>query len=323
MTELIAAAELARTYGYHPENVERFITHFGLSFTEKMLKAYEQKPKRSIRVNTLKCSKEKLMKRLTMKGFLLEESPYYHLGFIVKNEPLPLGATTEYLLGHYFLQSQASWLPVLALNPQPGEFVVDFAAAPGGKATHIAQKMGNDGILLCLDISRERMKALRSNLARCGVQNVVTRRMDSSNFWELKIKVDKILLDAPCTGEGLMAIDRERRMKRLAEDVTRMALLQKQLLNSALKSLKKGGLLVYSTCSTAPEENEAIIAWALREFPIEILELRINGLEPGLVETVEKKFQTSIQKAGRLFPHIHGTEGFFLCKLELKEELSI
>ncbi|MCF2142352.1 MAG: RsmB/NOP family class I SAM-dependent RNA methyltransferase [Candidatus Heimdallarchaeota archaeon] len=312
---------LAREYGYHIEIIERFIRYFGLETTKEILEAYNVPLKKTIRCNTLKYSPQELLKRLGEKGFQLEESPYYDLGFIVLAEPFPLGATTEYLRGGYFIQSQASWLPVLALEVQPGEVIIDFAAAPGGKATHIAQLMENQGVLLCLDISRERMKALRSNLTRCGVKNAITKRMDSTSFWKLNIKADKILLDAPCTGEGLMAIDLDRRKKNLKSDMKRLTEIQKELFASALHSLKKEGVLVYSTCSTAPEENEKVIEWALEQFPIEILELQISKIVPGLQKVVKEEFQPAIRKTGRLFPHLHGTEGFFVCKVQLEEEL--
>jgi NOL1/NOP2/sun family putative RNA methylase len=317
-----AARELAKQHGYLLETIERFIIIFGLQEVREMLEAYEQPPKTTIRINTLKITKEELVDKMVEKGFELKNCEWYENGLIIQNEPFPLGATTEYLNGYYFIQSSASWIPVLALEPNPNEIVIDLAAAPGGKATQIAQLMNNTGILFCFDISRERIKSLRSNLARCGVINTICKRTDAREVATLNIKADKVLLDAPCTGEGLMAVDRSRRKERANSDIIRLSKLQKELLHAALSSLKINGELVYSTCSTAPEENEEIINWALEEFPIEIIKTQFDQFSSGLQEAFGKKYHRSINKAIRLFPHKHGTEGFFTCKIKLKEELS-
>ena len=166
------------------------------------------------------------------------------------------------------------------------------------------------------------MRSLRSNLARCGVRNVINIRIDSRKFPETNIKADRILLDAPCTGEGLMAVDKKRRTTKNSEDIQRLSQLQKELFESALKCLKKNGSLIYSTCSTAPEENEEIIDWALTKFPIEILDTGLNSYEEGLIHAFDKEYDSTLKKARRLYPHLHGTEGFFICKVKLKEEVS-
>lgn len=311
----IEAEKLAKKYGYLKSTIERFIASFGLTETEKMLEAYELKPASIIRVNTLKISAQELNEKLSNKGFKLIPSEWYTDGFVVTNEPFSLGGTTEYLSGYYFIQSKASWLPVLLLDPKPNETVIDMAAAPGGKATHIAQLMNNTGTLFCLDISRERIKSLRSNLGRCGIKNVICKRTDAREINDLNLKADKILLDAPCSGEGLMAIDKSRRTTRNEEDISRMADLQKQLFEAALKVLKKDGIIVYSTCSTAPEENEEIIDEMLKQHNLIIEKAELGNFSPGLVSVQNKAYNKDLQKAIRLYPHLHKTEGFFTCKL--------
>ncbi|HUT82236.1 MAG TPA: RsmB/NOP family class I SAM-dependent RNA methyltransferase [Candidatus Bathyarchaeia archaeon] len=313
--------DLAKKYGYLVETISRFIKIYGIEETKKMIKAYELQPLPSIRVNTLKISVNALKNRLLKKGFILKDVEWYTNGFQVEKEPYSLGATTEYLAGYYFVQSVASWLPPLILNPQPGELVIDLAAAPGGKATHLAQLMNNEGTLICVDISRDRIKSLRSNLARCGVQNNIIIRKDGRQIPELHLKANKILLDAPCSGEGLMALDRTRRTTRTIHDIKRMADLQKELLTAALKSLQKDGELVYSTCSTAPEENEELINWAISEYPLEILEPGFNKFKSGLTSAFDVNYHPDLEKARRLYPHLNGTEGFFVCKMKLREEM--
>lgn len=313
------AKQLAEKYGYLSEAIERFLRLYGLDFTTQMLEGYEQPPKMTIRINTLRKTKGEIIKRLAHKGIILKETEEYDLGFYVEKSPFPIGATTEYLSGYYFIQSKASWIPVLLLNPQPNEVIIDLAAAPGGKATHIAQLQKNAGILFCIDISNKRMRSLRSNLARCGVENVINIRTDGRKISSLDIKVDKILLDAPCSGEGLMAIDKKRRMSKSVEDIERLAKLQKELLQSAIKSLKVGGSIVYSTCSTAPEENEEVIDWALNRFPLKIQKIESNKYMPGLTEAFGRHYKKELANAIRLYPHLHGTEGFFVAKLTLEE----
>jgi len=313
--------QLAERYGYLEETIKRFIELFGIEETKEMLRAYQKKPQPTIRINTLKISPFELKKRLELKGFSLTQSQWYKEGFHVKFEPISLGATTEYLSGFYFIQSAASWLPPLLLDPQPNQFIIDLAAAPGGKTTHIAQLMKNTGVMLCYDISRDRMKSLRSNLNRCGVMNAICIRSDARKMGKLQIKADKILLDAPCTGEGLMAVDPLRKTSKNKEDILRLQKLQKVLIEIAISSLRKGGELVYSTCSTAPEENEDVIQGVLDKFPIKIMEHKFKEFSPGLTKAFGKEYSPEMRNAIRLYPHKNNTEGFFVCKLMLEEEI--
>ncbi|MHA1531410.1 MAG: NOL1/NOP2/sun family putative RNA methylase [Candidatus Heimdallarchaeota archaeon] len=269
---------LAEKFGYLPETIERFLQLFGLEETKDILQAYERKPKTAIRINELKINPHELIERMEKKGFVLSQSNWYENGFFVEKAPFPLGATTEYLAGYYFIQSAASWIPSLILNPEPGELVIDLTAAPGGKSSHLAQLMKNEGTLFCIDLSRERIKSLRSNLARCGVENNICIRMNAIEFPKYNLKADKVLLDVPCTGEGLMATDISRRTSKGQEDINRLAHLQKQLVQAGIKTLKKEGVMVYSTCSTAPEENEEVINWTLDNFPVRLLEIPFKTL---------------------------------------------
>ena len=313
--------ELAKKFDYLEETISRFIQLYGVDETRKILQAYEKPPLTTIRLNTLKKQPSLIVDRLEGKGFELQQTKLLSEGYIVKKQPFSIGATTEYLLGHYFIQSKASWLPVILLDPKPGEIVIDLTSAPGGKASHIAQMMNNQGTLFCLDISRERMKSLRSNLARCGVINNICIRMDSRETAKLGIKADRVLLDAPCSGEGLMATDKTRRKSRGLDDINRLSALQKELLEVGLKSLKKNGILVYSTCSTAPEENEEVINWGLEQFQIEIMNHEFSNFRGGLINAFDREYNQDLEKAIRLYPHLNSTEGFFCCKIRLQEEI--
>lgn len=312
---------LAEKYGYLPETIERFLQLFGLEETKDILQAYERKPKAAIRINELKINPPELIDRMEKKGFVLTQSNWYENGFFIEKAPFPLGATTEYLAGYYFIQSAASWIPSLILNPKPGDLVVDLTAAPGGKASHLAQLMNNEGTLFCIDLSRDRIKSLRSNLARCGVRNNICIRMNALEFPKYNLKVDKVLLDAPCTGEGLMATDISRRTSKGVDDIQRLARLQKELVQAGIKTLKKDGVMVYSTCSTAPEENEEVINWALDNFPVRLLETPFKEFSSGFTKAFDKTYDSELMKSKRLYPHKDGTEGFFVCKIALQEEV--
>jgi 16S rRNA C967 or C1407 C5-methylase (RsmB/RsmF family) len=145
--------------------------------------------------------------------------------------------------------------------------------------------------------------------------------MNATEFPKYKLKVDKVLLDAPCTGEGLMATDFLRRTSKSQSDIDRLSQLQRELLHAGIKSLKKQGILVYSTCSTAPEENEEVIDWALNNFPVKIQEISFKEFSSGLSSAFGKEYNSELRKTKRLYPHKDGTEGFFVAKLSLKEEV--
>jgi len=317
------AKKLAEKYGYHVYMIERYLELFGEEGTIEFLEANEKGLNPVIRCNTLKISVESLRNRLVKKGFVLRKVPWIDYAFQVVKSPFSLGSTTEYLLGYYYVhRGMGSLLPVHALDPKPGEIVIDAAAAPGGKTSQMAQLMKNKGVILAVDISRERMKSLRSNLSRLGVENVIAYRMDARDLPKFGIKADKILLDAPCTGEGLIPIDRSRKKSRLIEDIKYCSTLQFSMLTALLKCLKKGGILVYSTCSIAPEENELVIHRVLERFPLSVEKMDLKDGLPGFTEFFGCKVRDEIREARRFYPHIHGTEGFFICKLRLREELN-
>jgi len=316
------AKKLAEKYGYHTYMIERYLELFGEDETIKLLEANEKPLNPVIRCNTLKISVKSLINRLLAKGFKLEKVPWIDYAFQVVKSPFSLGSTTEYLMGYYYIhKGMGSLLPVHVLDPKPGEIIIDAAAAPGGKTSQIAQLMENKGVILAIDINRERMKALRSNLSRLGVENVIAYRMDARDLPKFGIKVDKILLDAPCTGEGLIPIDKSRKKSRLIEDIKYCSTLQISMLSALLKCLKENGVVVYSTCSIAPEENELVIHRILEQFPVSVEKISLKDGLSGFTEFFGYKVREELRKAARFYPHIHGTQGFFICKLKLREEL--
>lgn len=305
------------TYGYKEYMIERYLRLFGEDRLIDYLEGNEQKLLPSIKVNTLRISVEDLHKKLTRKGFELEPVAVVPDAYYIKKAPFSIGATTEYLLGYYYIQRVASMIPSSVLNVTADNIVIDMCAAPGGKTVQLAQAMANQGVILALDLNRQRMKSFRSNISRCGVRNVIAIRMDAANLTDLHVKnISKILLDAPCTGSGLIPFDPTRKTSRLYEDVQFCSGIQMKLIKSAINCLEKGGELVYSTCSIEPEENEYVIDTVLNQSGVELIDLGIDFGEPGLVSVFERELSPDLKKARRLYPFLHKIEGFFICKLK-------
>jgi NOL1/NOP2/sun family putative RNA methylase len=270
------------------------------------------KQRKSLRVNTLKISEPDLKKRLGKLGVKLEKIPFSKNGYYYTSK-FSLGAITEYLLGYLYLQEAAAQLPALVLDPKPGELILDCCAAPGGKTTQMAQLMGNKGVIVAIEKKKHRMTALKTNIERTGTNNVIAYLMDANRlkYWDLKF--DKILLDAPCSGNFIT--DKKWFNKRDLEGVKRSAEIQKSLIKSALSVLKKGGILVYSTCSLEPEENELNMDWMLKHFDVEIEEIDLPIGSRGLSGVFGKRLNKSIANCRRFWPSHTKTQGFFIARI--------
>lgn len=243
---------------------------------------------KAIRINTLKITEKDLKLRLKKEGVKLTKIEDLKYGYTFEAK-FSLGSTPEYLQGYYYLQEKASQIVAEKLNPQPGEIVLDMAAAPGSKTTHMAQLMENKGTIVALDNNTHRLHSLRNNLERCGVTNTILYNKDARYVTDFRQKFDKVLLDAPCSGN--FCIDKNWFEKRTLEDIKNNGKTQKQLLRAAEMVLKEGGTMIYSTCSLEPEEDENVVEWALEELDLELIE--------------QKKY----------WPDVEKTQGFFIALL--------
>jgi len=266
------------------------------------------KPLPSLRVNTLRIKESILVQKLKNLGVELQKIPFTKHGYFTKSR-FSLGAIAEYLLGYYYLQGAASQIPVEVLDPKPGELVLDCCAAPGGKTTQIAQHMDNKGTVIALDMKLHRIPALKVNLERMHVTNTIAYHLNV-NKAEFGMQFDKILLDAPCSGN--FAGDPDWFNKRTMDGVKKSSEMQKNLLKSTLNMLKKDGILVYSVCRLEPEETELNIDWLLKNFNIKLEKTDTIGV-PGLTNVFGKKLNPEIAKCRRVWPD--KTEGFFIARI--------
>jgi len=303
---------LSRKFNYPVWLVSRFVEF--VPNPEKLLHEFEMPPKKYIRINTLKSQISNLISRLSNIGFQFKRTCLPEVFEIIK-EPLPIGATTEYLMGYYYIQDLSSCLAVNELEIAKNQTILDMACAPGGKTTYISQRLKNTGLIIGLDTSRQRLRSTSYNLLRCGTSNVFLYQMDGAKVSNLELKFDSILLDAPCSCEGIIAKDRSIIGRHSLENISRCQRKQIKLLQSAIQVIKPGGVIVYSTCTLAPEENEMVIDQFLNEFHVDIEPVQYGY--DGLTYFGKKKFHNSLKYTKRLYPHIHKTVGFYIAKLRV------
>ncbi|MCK9595719.1 NOL1/NOP2/sun family putative RNA methylase [Candidatus Pacearchaeota archaeon] len=318
---------MRKNYEPKPLFLERMKELLGKDLQD-YLDSLKQEPVRSIRCNTLKIGPRELKERLENKGWKIK-IPFKDFPeiIIVENELQPgeLGRALEHLLGYYYIQEIASMLPVLVLNPKEDERILDLCASPGSKTTQIAARMNNSGLLIANEVKIGRIKILASNMERCGVMNAITTRRDGialcKRFKQENIFFDKILLDAPCSGEGTIQSTSKTLEMWNIKTIENLSKLQKALIASAIEILKLNGELVYSTCTHAPEENEEVIDFALKNFKIKVEKINLPlNTKPGITKFMEKEYLEDVKLSCRVYPHIAKTEGFYIAKIKKIKE---
>jgi NOL1/NOP2/sun family putative RNA methylase len=311
--ESAESLDLAARYGYDRWLVGRFREYVPdvRSFLAKM----DKEPAQYIRVNTLKTTREELEERLRSKGFWLKRTVIPE-ALAVEKAPMAAGATNEYLLGHYYIQDLSSCMAVDALDVSENQAALDVAAAPGGKTTFMAQRMKNTGSIVALEPNERRARSMSFNLARCGVYNTCIMQMDGLQAEKLQRRFDRVLLDAPCSCEGVIARDARRKTSHTPQDVDYCSSRQDGLIEVAARMVKPGGILVYSTCSFAPEENEMVVDRLLHKFGNIAVEPLKYG-SSGLTKFGDVAFDGMLKNARRLYPHVHDTTGFFISRLRV------
>jgi NOL1/NOP2/sun family putative RNA methylase len=278
------------------------------------LTALEQPLPVAIRANTLKISPGPFRDFMTNQGYKLEPVRGIEEAFLLHGVEAP-GATLEYFLGYYHIQGLTSMLPAKILDPRRGEIILDLCAAPGGKTTHIAQLMGDHGLVVANDFKPERTHVLRSHIDRLGILSVLVCCYHGQAF-PLRRKFDRILLDPPCSAEGTYRAGLPPLLSENPKVARHLVRVQKELLRQSLAVLRPGGTLVYSTCTYAPEENEAVVNEALKDGEAELLPISLPfPHSKGLTSWNDESYQPDMVKAVRFYPHQVNSWGFFIAHL--------
>lgn len=312
--------DICTYYGYSDYLAEKLFNLFTPREAFAFFEANESARPVVIRTNTLRTSRRELAQALINRGVTLEPvGKWSKVGLQVFESTVPLGATPEYLAGHYILQAASSFLPCMALDPQENERVLDMAAAPGGKTTYLAAMMKNTGFIVANDPNKARSKGLIGNIHRLGASNVIVSNYDAREFPKPMGGFDRVLLDAPCSGTGVIAKDPSVKTNKTELDFMQLPHIQKQLLVAAIDSVahgsKTGGYVVYSTCSVTVEENEAVVAYALRKRPnVRLVDTNIPFGKEGFTSFRGKNFDPSMNLTRRFYPHSYNVDGFFVAK---------
>ncbi|KAM0553866.1 hypothetical protein ACHAPJ_007212 [Fusarium lateritium] len=317
-TQLIK--DICSYYGYSEYLADKLFNLFTPREAFAFFEANESARPVVIRTNTLRTHRRDLAQSLINRGVTLEPvGKWSKVGLQVFESNVPLGATPEYLAGHYILQAASSFLPCMALDPQENERVLDMAAAPGGKTTYMAAMMKNTGIVVANDPNKARAKGLIGNIHRLGARNVIVSNYDAREFPKPMGGFDRVLLDAPCSGTGVIAKDPSVKTNKTERDFMQLPHIQKQLILAAIDSVnhasKTGGYIVYSTCSVTIEENEQVVQYALSRRPnVRLVDAGLAFGKEGFTSYMGKKFDPSMRHTRRYYPHTYNVDGFFVAK---------
>lgn len=287
---------------------EKFESQFGQSRTEMILRGFGEERNPTMRINTLMTNMVEIMNFLRANAVQFERPKFPENSLLVKNKNEKfLEKLIVYEEGKIYFQNLSSQLPVVFLDPKPGEKVLDMCAAPGSKTTQIAALMGNEGSIVANDIDRIRVERLKYNLQKQGATIAEVIKRNGANLREeYPEKFDRVLLDAPCSAEGRMSVSEPRSYKFWSQKVVNEnAKLQRRLITSAIKALKPGGTLVYSTCSLMDEENGQVVKFAMENSDGKMV---LEKIKIPISNVVEGQYGVTVLPE-RLW------EGFFVSKL--------
>ena len=296
--------------------VERWVKEFGPETARNLCAANNRKPPFAVRTNTLKITREELHRRLGEADLSSQPTFFSPEGLLLRKSPV-LAEERLFQEGLYFVQDESSQVVPHLLSPQPGERILDACAAPGGKTTHLAQLMEDRGEILALELHGSRVKLIEENCRRLGITIVRVIEADASQSLPFPPgeTFDRILLDAPCTGLGILHRNPEAKWRRKPEDIARLAQFQKSLLDNVSSWLKPGGSLVYSTCTMTPEENDGVVNSFLETHPKFRLENLREALPAGLCPLVDSQGFYRTYPEG-VIPESNRMDGFFAARLK-------
>jgi 16S rRNA (cytosine967-C5)-methyltransferase len=300
---------IAAYYSHPPWMVQRWLDQWGVDETISLCQANNQIPPLTMRVNTLQKSRDEVIYRLQEEKLEAVPTPFSPVGIILEDPP-PLTSWGFFQEGWLQVQDEAAQLVSFIVAPQPGERVLDVCAAPGGKTTHLAQLMGDQGEIVAVDVSSSKLTQLEENCHRLGISIVKALNRDTQSPLPFSHgSFDRVLVDAPCTGLGTLRRHPDGKWRVKEGDIIRLQKLQGQILAQAAPLVKEEGILIYSTCTMTPEENEGVIEPFLAAEKGFYLEEASFYLPPGCDGLIDEKgyFHT--------FPHCHGIDGFFAARI--------
>ncbi|NLW16337.1 MAG: 16S rRNA (cytosine(967)-C(5))-methyltransferase RsmB [Firmicutes bacterium] len=302
-----AVYDLSIRYSFPEWMVRRWLKRFSRAETEALCAAHNAFPGTDLRVNTLRTTADDLLRELQDLG--VEANKHPRVANSLQVGPVSLPNLPALQAGRCTVQGAASTLVGQVVEPQPGQLVYDVCAAPGGKALHLAELMQDRGRVVALDVHAKRLGLVREAAERMQIGSVETRCVDatklSSYEWEL---ADRVLVDAPCSGLGVIRRKPDIRWHRKEEAIAELAALQLKIISEAAPLVKPGGVLVYSVCSTEPEETTAVVAHFLKEHP----DFQPAPWPGQLAEVWEKEVHNGCLYT---YPHRHNLDGFFICRL--------
>ena len=305
------ADSIAARHSHPAWLVKLWFSQIGEADTELLAEASSRQPPLTLRTNTLRTTREELLSTFANNGISATPCRFSPHGIQIEGRH-HIPGLPGFREGLFTVQDEASQMVAFLLDPQAGERVLDTCAAPGGKATHLAQLMGNQGELLAMDNAGSKLPLILETALRLGITNIRTRAADLLQSAALPAAAfDRVLLDAPCSGLGVIRRNPEAKWRLTSDDITRLAAVQKIMLKNAVRLLKPGGVLVYSTCSTTPQEDEEVVRDFLSRHPDCVLE-DLNKLFP--------EYREAFTEDGmfRAWPHRHGMDGFFAARIRKK-----
>ncbi|CUB20319.1 Ribosomal RNA small subunit methyltransferase B [Bacillus safensis] len=292
--------------------VQEWVQAYGFEAAENMCRIHLVPPKQTLRVNRMKTDRTALQQKLmdagieTELGDLSEDALKLMKGSIV--------STPSFQEGYVTIQDESSMLVARALDPQPGETVLDACAAPGGKSTHIAERMNDEGKIVSLDLHEHKVKLIKQAAKRLNLTQIEAKALDARKAADYysEASFDRILIDAPCSGFGVIRRKPDMKYTKSQEDSARLAAIQQAILKEAAPLLKPGGTLVYSTCTMDPTENQQVIHAFLQEHQDFEPDLSLN-------ERLPEQVAPFVQNGSvQILPHYFGTDGFFICSMRKK-----
>ena len=294
----------------HPKwMVEKWISLFGIEFTEALLKSNNEVPDFTIRVNTIKTVRNELVEALHKEGIKTRKWKYVEEAVVLEN-PSSITRLKAFKNGLFQVQDESSMLASRVLDPQEGELVIDVCSAPGGKTTHMAQLMNNKGTIIARDVHPHKLKLIENTAARLGIDIIKTEIFDACQLDENLIgKADRVLVDAPCSGLGIIRRKPDIKYSKNLSEIDEIVNLQRKILSNAAQYIKVGGCLVYSTCTISPEENFENVSAFLEENN----QFKLIGFEELLPENL--KINSSSEGYIQLYPNTNQTDGFFISKM--------